>query len=70
MFQTPARPGQLRKLRHHKGKIVMRAPDPTGVKSLWVRLGGVDRLTPYGRGTIARRRAARKVAHESRRRNR
>jgi hypothetical protein len=49
-------------------KVVRRPFDPTGLKVL----GDTDKglLTPYGRKELARRRAARKRSHESRRRNR
>jgi hypothetical protein len=62
---------QRRRMRvTRKGEIVRAAPDVTGLKNLIVRFGDQDYVTPYGRKELARRRAARKVAHESRRRNR
>jgi hypothetical protein len=59
-----------RKLRVKGRELVRRPADVTGLKNLIVRFGGKDYVTPYGQKEIARRRAARKVAHESRRRNR
>jgi hypothetical protein len=60
-----------RKLRlTKKGELTTAPPDFTGKKNLVIGLLGRDFITPYGRKTIAKRRAARKVAHESRRRNR
>jgi hypothetical protein len=41
-----------------------------GMKKMYVPGSKNEQLTPYGRKELARRRAARKVAHESRRRNR
>lgn len=54
-------------LRHNRVK------DPTGLKRYFIpgtEFEGTGVLTPYARKEMRKRRAARRVSHESRRRNR
>jgi hypothetical protein len=53
------------------GGLFWRDRDPTGVKIMDVALRGGGKLrTPYGRKTVARRRAANRVAKQARKVNR
>lgn len=57
-------------LRREQRREAVGGKNPTGLKRFYVPGLEGFRLTPFGAATLSRRRAARKVAHESRRRNR